>query len=62
MVFSDNPERDAERYQRQQERALADCIVCSVCGEPIQDDYAYDLGFDTWVHYECIDHFYRRVN
>lgn len=62
MFYTDNPERDADRYERQQEKGLEDCPICEVCGEPIQDDFAYLIGIDEWIHDECIGVYRRRVH
>lgn len=55
MIFwTDDPERDADRHDAEQEKRLKDCPICGICGEPIQDEYAYYLGSDDYVHEECI--------
>ena len=40
--YSDDPVRDAERYMEDQDRRLERLPVCCECGEPVQDDTAYE--------------------
>ena len=60
--FTDNPEKDAERFYAEQEKRLQDLPTCTICGEPIQDDYAYDIGFSEYVHEDCIEKLRKRIN
>ena len=55
MIWTDNPERDADRYDAEQERNLAYCPICDKCGEPIQDEYAYQFVDGSWMCEECIE-------
>ena len=47
---------DAYRaHEREQARAEACASKCAICGEPIWEDYAYDLGFHTLVCENCAE-------
>ena len=46
--------QEQERYDRESEKALTRRPKCSWCEEPIEDDYAYDLGDDILVCENCI--------
>ena len=59
--YSDNPNRDFDRWEREQERALEDCIHCAECGEPIQGDYAYQYEDDFYCE-ECVEAHRVRIN
>lgn len=41
-------------HEKEQERWLASRPVCSWCGEPIQEEYAYKIGDELVCEY-CID-------
>ena len=43
MYITDNPVRDAERYEAEREEALQSLPVCCECGEHIQDDFCYEF-------------------
>ena len=46
MMFSDDPLLDFDRYDRQQAEELAKLPICDCCGEPIQDEYCYEINGD----------------
>ena len=52
--YSDDPVRDAGRYDDAQEEWLESLPKCVCCGDPIQDDYAYDFGDGLTCEY-CVD-------
>lgn len=43
MSRTDNPIADFERYDAVQEKAKEKLPRCSECGEPIQDDFFYEI-------------------
>lgn len=44
MFRTDDPVADYERYSSRQEEELARRPICSICDEPIQDDYCYEVN------------------
>lgn len=52
MFYSDNPERDFDRYEAEQQRKLDRLPKCAHCGEPIQDEDCYKIDGDL-VHSDC---------
>lgn len=59
MYLSDNPIADFDRYDAERQREEDRLPVCEICGEPIQDDYLYDLE-GTLVCEECLKSEYRK--
>lgn len=59
MFYSDDPMRDADRYEVARQEEEDKLPVCDICGEPIQDDYLYDLE-GTLVCEECLKENYRK--
>lgn len=60
MCWSNDPVRDAERhYDKQEQEMWETCPICDICGEPIQDSYAWQIGED-WMHEECAEEQYKR--
>lgn len=53
IFFTDDPVRDAERYQAEQDRKLDALPKCAICGEPIQDESALYLNGE-WICDECV--------
>lgn len=43
MHYSDDPVRDAELHMEEQQAWLDSRPKCEYCGEPIQDDEAYEI-------------------
>lgn len=59
MIWTNDPERDAERYHAMQARWLAGCPVCDACGYHIDDEFLYDDG-EGLYHAECLLSKYRK--
>lgn len=60
LFWSDDPERDADRYYNEQEKWLLSRPVCCSCEEHIQDDYAYFID-DEWICEDCLKYFKKEV-
>lgn len=56
---TDDPVEDFERYDAEQQRRLSELPVCSECGEPVQDDYYYEIN-DEIICQECLDRDFRK--
>lgn len=50
MIWTDDPERDADRHD--QER-IYDLPVCCECGQPIQDDNYYEVEGNVYCN-DCM--------
>lgn len=61
MRITDDPIRDAEAWITEQDKALAKLPRCDYCGEPIQDDYYFDIQGDR-VCQHCIDEMKKEVS
>lgn len=62
MMWSDNPERDAERYFSDLEDSGRKCLHCVFCGGSIADgDDYYDIGEDMIMCEDCLNEHYRKV-
>lgn len=48
-----------EAYQAEQDAWLERRPVCTECGEPIQDDFLYDINGDIYCE-ECMKDVFRR--
>lgn len=59
MFYSDNPVKDFLRYDAEQCEKLEQLPKCSECGEPIQDEYCYEIN-DMLVCEECLNICYRK--
>ena len=44
MTYTDNPIADFEAYEYEREKNLSKRPKCDICGEPIQEDYYYEIG------------------
>jgi len=58
--ITDDPIADAERWIREQDKQLERLPKCDYCGEPIQDEYYFDLCGDR-VCERCIENMKRKV-
>lgn len=52
--YTDNPVADAERYYADQEREMQKLPKCSECGEPITDDFCWDIDGEIYCQ-DCAD-------
>lgn len=52
LFISDNPTRDADSYDRWQEKRAERLPVCTCCGERIYSDYALFID-DEWYCEDC---------
>ena len=53
MYRTDDPIADSVAYDNYQQAQLEKLPVCSECGEPIQDEFAYFIG-DEWICEDCM--------
>ena len=60
MFYSDDPAADADRYYAHLEKELENLPHCTICGEPIQDDYAYEFGEELWCE-ACVESMRKRI-
>ena len=61
MFYSDDPALDFDRHDAAQQAELNKLPKCVCCGEPIQDDYYYELCEEVYCE-ECVDnHFKKRT-
>lgn len=58
-MYSDNPINDFMEFDAEQERKLATMPVCSICGEPIQDDFLFDIDGEIFCE-ECLKDNFRK--
>lgn len=49
-------------HEAQQEEELSRCPKCDVCGEPIQDEYCYQIEGVAICEYCMIDNFRKRTS
>lgn len=52
--YTDNPVADYNRYAADQERELQKLPKCSHCGEPIQDDFCWEIDGEIY-HQDCAE-------
>lgn len=60
MFYTDDPVRDAERYEAEQERRIQMLPKCTECGEPIQQEQAVCYEGE-WCCKECEYDFWHRI-
>ena len=60
MILTDDPILDFAFHDRQQEEALNKRPVCCYCGEPIQDDFCYEINGDL-ICEDCLDMHFRKA-
>ena len=59
--LTDDPVADFDRLDRKQARWLDSLPKCSICGEPIQQELAFEKdGF--WICHECYENNQRMVS
>ena len=56
---SGDPLDDFNRYDREQTKRLTQLPVCSICGDPIQDEHLYLIN-DEFVCPECLERDFRK--
>lgn len=56
--YTGDPIRDAEAWDAEQQAGLDRLPVCTYCGEPIQDDFCYEIN-DEIICEECLNEHYR---
>ena len=54
MFRTDDPIADFERYDAEQQKKLDRLPKCCHCGEPIQDDFCFDLGDGEIYCEDCL--------
>ena len=54
MYYSDEPSIDFERHSAAQEEKLKRAPICDECGQPIQDDFYYEIDGNKYCE-ECIN-------
>lgn len=59
MYRTDDPIADFNRYEAEQQRKLDKLPKCDICGEPIQDDYFYNIYGDIFCE-ECLNDKFRK--
>lgn len=60
MILTDNPLLDFAAYDRQQNIALDKRPVCCFCGDPIQDDFCYEINGEYYCE-DCLDMHFRKA-
>lgn len=48
-----------EAHERDQEKRLARLPKCDYCGEPVQDDFYYEINGDVICEH-CLDQFFKK--
>lgn len=48
-----------ERHEADQEAQLERCPKCAYCGEPIQEDYLFDIDGELY-HEDCAKELFRK--
>lgn len=59
MFYTDDPIADFHRYDAEQQRMLDRLPKCSECGEPIQDEFCYEVN-DELVCDKCMNTYHRK--
>ena len=57
--FSNNITNDINSYEREQEKT-DNMIICAECGEPIYEDYGYEIGDEIYCE-ACIESHRKRI-
>ena len=61
MGYSDNPAADYDRYDAERHAEESKLPKCSCCGEPIQDDYYFEINDETICESCLIDNHRKRT-
>ena len=59
MFYTDDPIADFHRYDAEQQKKLDRLPKCSECGEPIQDEFCFEVN-DELVCDECMHNNHRK--
>lgn len=59
MPYTDDPLKDFENHEREQAKRLERLPKCANCGEPIQDEFYYEIN-DEPICQECLDRDFRK--
>lgn len=59
MYYSNDPVKDAERYEADRERELEKYPECCHCGVHIQDDYCYLIDGNFYCS-DCLEKHYKK--
>lgn len=57
--YSDDPVRDFHRHSAKQERELAKLPKCAYCGEPITEEFCFEIN-DEIICIHCLKIYHRR--
>ena len=60
MIWTGDPIRDFNRHDSEQREWLAKLPKCDLCGEPIQDDYYWEVAGDKYCE-ECAQKMFRHI-
>lgn len=58
MHYSDDPARDFAAWDMEQEQGLSRLPVCDKCGDPIQDDFYWEINGEILCE-GCMNTLYR---
>lgn len=58
LKYTDDPVADFHAYDDEQQKWLDSLPVCAECGQPIQDDYCYEIDGEI-ICEECLNDNYR---
>lgn len=59
MFYSNDPLADFDRWEDKRQEVENRLPICDICGEPIQDEYLYDLDGEI-VCVDCLINNYRK--
>lgn len=60
MSFTDNPILDFANYDAEQQEQLEKLPVCIECGEPIQDEYCFEINGE-YICKECLERNHKKL-
>lgn len=60
MIFTDDPIKDFNAHEAMQKAIQASLPSCDICGEPITDDYYYDLNGEIYCE-RCMDYYRKPI-
>lgn len=59
MSFTDNPILDFANYDAEQQEQIEKLPVCVECGEPITDEYCFEINGE-YICEECLESNYKK--